>query len=237
MTGSRIDLHWFRSDQISGDTDAHLSLLDEQEVAQFQTFERDDVAANFALRRCVRRAVLARYFPDAGPSELGFETNSAGKPRLQAPHQRLFFNASHGHAGGVVAVCADFPIGVDVEFERALDHAAFAEKILSAEERRHYLEPPAEKRLTVLRTAWTAKEALVKALGIGLNLNLLPQMSVQSCQSMQGWRSARLSNTLSTEEHWKVWTGSLDNAFSQPAMVSIAAPQACEVVVQEAGRG
>ena len=232
MSAKHIDLHWFQFDQSAKDLAADLALLDREEVAQFEAMRNSAAAAAFVQRRAARRRILARHLSGIEPSKIELTSNVAGKPVLLPPHDGLHFSASHGRYGGVAAVSEDFPIGVDIEFERSVDHARFAEKILAPDERQHYLALPDDARPHALLAAWTTKEALTKALGLALNLNFMPQMSVLSGKAKQGWREARLSAPLPDVADWQVWTDSLSSAFAKPALISIAAPKICTVEIQ-----
>ena len=163
-----------------------------------------------------------------------FQTNSSGKPSLVDEPATIHFNASHGRHGGVVATSETLPIGIDIEFIRPLDAEAFAEKILSPKERVHHQAHDDLARLEHLFSIWTAKEAVIKALGTGLNLNLLPQITVEPENQPTSWRKATLSNPF-PRTHLNVWTQRLDEVFSTPAIVSIAAQQKFQVQLFEAG--
>ena len=234
MSKQRIDLHWFpiRPDAAAAATCDDLMLLDEDEIAEYDQFENRKAASNFALRRAMRRRILANHV-GASPRELRFTTGAAGKPSLKSRHEGVHFSASHGRLGSVIALSETSPIGVDIEFTRTIDVAGFASKILSAEERQALLALDDEARLHALLATWTAKEAVIKALGMGLNLNSLPQISIAEETTHQGWRTATLSKPF-PHAALQVWTQNLDNEFSRPAIISIAAQEAYEVIVHRA---
>jgi phosphopantetheine--protein transferase-like protein len=233
MTGA-VDLYWFRDGGDSGATAAaaDLALLSGHEQAELDRFERPKVVQSFARRRAFRRRVLAGYFADVHPSELTFGTNKAGKPFLELQHSSLHFNASHGRAGGVVVVSEASPLGVDIEFLRPIDEAAFAERILSPKERQLHLSNPPEARLKSIFTYWTVKEALIKALGIGLNLNLLPRMSLSPVENHADWYKVHMSRPLPNDVEWFVWSGSLSDVFAQPTIISVATQKIGDIVVR-----
>ena len=96
----------------------------------------DTVASRWAVRE-----ILGRYL-GLPASELRFETNPHGKPRLAAPADDLAFNLSHSGSLALVAV-AGREVGVDVERIRA-------------------------KRPVGFYRRWADREARVKCLGTGL---------------------------------------------------------------------
>ncbi|WP_254667506.1 4'-phosphopantetheinyl transferase family protein, partial [Streptomyces sp. SolWspMP-sol7th] len=70
---------------------------------------------------------------------------------------------------GVLAVRAGDWVGVDVEAYRPLGSDALAETVLTAAERRQLgAVAPGAAREEVFHRAWTRKEAVVKAVGLGL---------------------------------------------------------------------
>ena len=125
-------------------------------------------------------------------------------------------------------------IGVDIEFIRPVDERAFAAKIMSPQEKLSHQALDEAARLDFLFAVWTAKEALIKAMGIGLNLNLLPQMSLEYQADAAGWTAAKLAEPLRDQGPWQIWTKRFDDMFAEPAIVSIAAQSACNVVVHKA---
>lgn len=137
--------------------------------------------------------VLSRY-TGSGPDELRLGRSPGGKPHLTVPHwgdphgggprgggpqgegahaSDLRFNMSHSEKLTLVAVSAGTEVGIDVETigrDRAgrIDEVAIARRILGLEQARRLQEMEgAERRIEFLR-AWTAHEARVKCLGIGL---------------------------------------------------------------------
>ncbi|MDX3577442.1 4'-phosphopantetheinyl transferase family protein [Streptomyces sp. FL07-04A] len=98
-----------------------------------------------------------------------------GKVRLAMPDAPAPYDFSVTHSGAVigVAVSSDGAVGLDVEdVEAPLDVEGAARTALSPTELAalHAL-PPAERRPAFLRV-WTRKEAVLKALGVGLRMPL-----------------------------------------------------------------
>nr|WP_204342090.1 4'-phosphopantetheinyl transferase superfamily protein [Micromonospora terminaliae] len=117
-------------------------------------------------RRLLRRAggaLLGR--PEA---EIGVGRAPGGRPEVYAGGRTLPVGVSH--AGGVVVVAARAggPVGVDVERRRPLPAVSLARRWYDPDEAA-WLAARAEagRDLDFLRL-WTAKEAVGKALGVGL---------------------------------------------------------------------
>lgn len=130
----------------------------------------------FVVRRAARRHILGGYLGVA-PEQLRFSQGPNGKPQ-PVTHEPLQMSCSHREELGVVAVCADAAVGVDVEAlhlnvgpsSEELD--PLAQVMMSPVERADFRALPAALRRTALLTTWTRKEAVVKGLGVGLSLPL-----------------------------------------------------------------
>lgn len=106
------------------------------------------------------------------PRELSFGQNAYGKPAL-AGHDRVQFNMSHSGGIVLIALASDLSIGADVELVRPLaDRADIVRRFLhpgEASDMAGLSEAAAE--LAFFR-CWSRKEAVTKALGLGMTLPL-----------------------------------------------------------------
>jgi 4'-phosphopantetheinyl transferase len=97
----------------------------------------------------------------------------AGKPELQGSA----FRVSLAHSGEValVAIASGRDIGVDVElFRPGTDSWALSSHALAHSERARLKALPAGQRSGAFLSMWTRKEALLKAVGVGLAVD--PQL-------------------------------------------------------------
>jgi len=150
---------------------AHLS-PDERRRAERFRFEVH--RRRFATGRGVLREALGRLLQREPPA-LSFAYGEKGKPHLTsdtAPAAAsLRFNLSHSQNAALLAVALDREIGVDVESLRPIDDAPMlVERFFAPRERRIFADLPEAQRLAGFYTAWTRKEAYVKARGDGLSL-------------------------------------------------------------------
>lgn len=91
-----------------------------------------------------------------------------GKPEL-AGAPELSFSLSHSASVALVAVTREARVGVDVEVIRARRHLEkLAARVLTPDELRAWRVVPPASRTTAFLRSWTAKEAYLKALGVGL---------------------------------------------------------------------
>ena len=141
----------------------------EQDRASHFRFQRDRnafVAAHGLLRFALRQVT--------GRADWSFDAGPNGKPVLAAgegavvPH----FNITHTPGLAACGLTLAGPIGVDAELRgRAVDVAGVVERCFTPEERRRVeaAGPEGNQRFIEL---WTLKEAVAKALGHGLAMDL-----------------------------------------------------------------
>lgn len=132
--------------------------------------------------RHLLRSILAVYLPALSPS-IEFDVGKHGKLRLVGSD--LEFSVSHSGTALLIGV-ASCPIGVDLECVRPLDLALVAPACLNGSELCWLSDLPAIDRLTGFYSMWTAKEAILKALGVGLQTDpreialRMPEISIKS---------------------------------------------------------
>jgi 4'-phosphopantetheinyl transferase len=131
-------------------------------------FARD--ARRFALRRTALRTILSTYTQVAPEDVKLAPRNRFEKPGLDALLDGdICFNASSSGDLGLVAVARGCEVGVDVEKLRPVGrYTEIAERYFTEAETRRLDALPERTRLRGFYRTWTAKEALLKALGIGL---------------------------------------------------------------------
>ena len=139
--------------------------------------------ATATLSRAVLRLLLARYL-DVPLADVAIERTCPlcgrphGRPRLRAPGDvapPLQLSVSHGGDLLVLAFAAAGPLGVDVEPAVPAHEVGpeLLELTLTPPERQRVLRAPEEERSHAFLQHWTAKEAVLKAVGTGLDLSPL----------------------------------------------------------------
>lgn len=125
----------------------------------------------FAGARVALRTVLAQRLGCA-PSALRFRTGSHGKPYVEGPAAPAFNVAHAGDHAWIALAEAGGEVGVDIErIDPALGLAAMREMAahcLTQRERAWLAPLPADAWPRAFFLLWTAKEALLKALGLGI---------------------------------------------------------------------
>ncbi len=129
--------------------------------------------------RAATRDVLARTL-DVAPASLRFTRDClrCGDPRHGKPTlvgEPLAFNVSHSGELAVIAVgVSGHTLGVDVEAirPRRFGLEKLAARTLNTEEIDRWRAEPDDDRLVSFLQLWTAKEAYLKAIGIGIATDL-----------------------------------------------------------------
>jgi len=146
---------------------AILSQAERERAARIRAAPARDV---FVLAHALARAALARA---AGvPADaIALRAGARGKPEVAGPASALAlrFNLSHTDGLAAFALARDAAVGVDVETRaREIDALALAARFFAPAETAalRALDPaPRRERFLAL---WTLKEALLKALGVGI---------------------------------------------------------------------
>jgi 4'-phosphopantetheinyl transferase len=148
---------------------ADWQVLSAAEQARAQRFHRlEDRCRAVRTRACLRRLLGERQ--GRAPAGVRIEADAYGKP--SSPDGGVYFNVSHSGALGLIALSALRPVGVDIEQQGdgadgdagagAARLAGLAALVYSPAERRTPLEGG-------VLAHWVAKEAVLKALGVGLS--------------------------------------------------------------------
>jgi 4'-phosphopantetheinyl transferase len=151
--------------------------LSPDEVARAERFAKPRDRSRFVVARGTLRALLGSLL-DERPGAVALEAGASGKPRLAGSEHGLSFNVSH--SGDLALICvAGCEVGVDLEAVRPVPSAVpIAWRYFAPEEAKFVEgggaagddEPAGVDRRFLL--CWTRKEALAKAVGAGLSLDL-----------------------------------------------------------------
>lgn len=159
---------WQRPRPLAG----YISLLSRDEMDRANRFHTPQLFDRFVADHGALRLLLSAYL-ETDPRKLSFATNKYGKPRLENPFCRLRFNMSHSGEITMIAVCLDAEIGIDVEVVRRIEEwEEIAASHFSKRENETLNAELPEQRMEAFFRCWTRKEALIKAIGMGLSIPL-----------------------------------------------------------------
>jgi 4'-phosphopantetheinyl transferase len=162
-------VHIWRA-RLSENSPAHLTT---QESERADRFRLAADRSRFAITRAILRNILGQYL-DLPPQSLQFQYTGFGKPFLDPSQNPLSirFNVSHSGDLALLAFAIEHEVGIDIEhllIERSMAQLAQAE--LSPSEYHEFLALPEPARKAAFLQAWTRKEAIGKALGVGLSVS------------------------------------------------------------------
>jgi 4'-phosphopantetheinyl transferase len=157
-----------------------LALLDDEEL-RLARGRRPPYQAHYAGVHAVLRRLLSDHYLGGPPGAIRFGRHicpacgdrSHGRPRIARPATGLEFSLSRSGPYWALAVTAAGSVGVDLESRRDFAAESVSELALSDPElaRMQALEREDDRREFFLRS-WTRKEAVLKAVGIGIVTDL-----------------------------------------------------------------
>jgi 4'-phosphopantetheinyl transferase len=145
------------------DDDATLDQRERERAARLRDplLRQRHVAAHSALRQ------LLGWRLGSEPGALAIMVDHHGKPTLR--DHPLVFNLSHSGGWALIALAPDGLIGIDLELgERLGEVDRLAERLFDTTDLAAFRALPQAMQARAFLTAWTRKEAALKALGLGL---------------------------------------------------------------------
>lgn len=144
-----------------------------------------DVVRAVTTRAALRRLLSAQT--GIAPEKLVFSENAYGKPLLKSAHG-LAFNVSHSGGYSLLALAACGQVGVDIERCRPeAELASLSGLVLSPSERRYH---DSGRLALPFMERWVVKEAVLKALGVGIAdhlqaLSVAPSLELPDTYSLE----------------------------------------------------
>ncbi len=164
-------VYTLRLDAFDADAIAQMrSVLSRDELARADRYLLDAPRRRFIVCRSYLRQLLATMLGESAEA-ISFQYERSGKPSLRGG-TGLHFNISHSQDCALLAV-AQQPLGVDIEIPDArLRMSSLIRQVLSSSE----LDATSGMSAAVLDCLtldlWVCKEAVLKALGIGLKAGM-----------------------------------------------------------------
>jgi len=172
---------WIELKAVSGDWQPRVD-----DAIEVVWIDLAQVRAGVALRTIVGRVTGLE------PAQLRFAHGLHGKPYLAGSD--VFFNLSHTKKWAVVAWSRGREVGVDIEqWKRGgLNPQRLASRWLHDEEQVALAASPEQNRLGLFLRLWTAREAYLKGIGIGLgagreSFNGAPLLEGVQALAWRGW--------------------------------------------------
>ena len=150
------------------------ALLSHGEHRRADRFLYSGPRRRYILLRAALRSLLCDRL-SCGNDALSFKREKQGKPYavVNGTPASIQFNVSDSGVHGLIAVAPAGSVGIDVE-ERSVnrDLDGLAEMVFDVDEQSAVTAAVGEQKVERFYRLWTAKEALVKALGTGLYLDV-----------------------------------------------------------------
>jgi 4'-phosphopantetheinyl transferase len=154
--------------------DSLRTILSADEQARAARYLFDKHRRRFIACRGQVRRILAGYL-NGDPAEIRFLYGPKGKPALAGSwsDSAIQFNVSDSHELAICAVVLNRNLGVDLEYVRQpSDFDSLAERFFAAREVDVLRSLSDERLLEGFFNCWTRKEAVLKAVGVGLSMPL-----------------------------------------------------------------
>lgn len=146
------------------------SYLSDEERVRADRFIRGEDRRRYLLAHGCLRRLLGRYL-NVEPSAVTFQLGQAGKPALcSATHgSDLSFNLSHAQGRALIAIAEGREVGVDLERVRSdVEVEKLSRRYFSPGEQTMIMQLAQGQRSAQFFRYWVAKEAVLKAQGVGL---------------------------------------------------------------------
>ena len=147
------------------------AILAADEIQRARRIRDKTHARDFAVSRAALRLILGEL-TGREPASLSFVTNPFGKPYLANPESPLCFNLSHASPWTLIAVIPGCSIGVDIEeYDFDLNPLETGSVVLTRQELLKLGSLHGPLRYRMFYRLWTAKEAVLKMLGVGFSMH------------------------------------------------------------------
>ena len=175
LTDDRVHIWRANLNLPQEDIEGLIGLLSADELARANKFRFAEHRNSFIASRGILRQLLANYL-DLSPKNLEFGYSDRGKPLLAKANLAnipLQFNVSHSHEYALFGFTWRNLIGVDIEYLREMkDAVKIARRFFSEREFKFISSFDLQQQPRVFFKHWTAKEAYLKAIGVGLTGSL-----------------------------------------------------------------
>lgn len=164
MKEDSVTIHMIAPDLVASAADS----LTNEELIHAKKFRFDDDRRRWKAYRAALRRILGKEI-GVDPLSVPLVHTAFGKPLLDRPYERLNFNLSHSPDLALLALSYAGPVGIDIEANiRAKELLECIDTFCHPKEV-HHLPSEEIARADALMDIWTAKEAMLKALGTGLS--------------------------------------------------------------------
>lgn len=169
------DVHVWKYRLSDSQHDASMAWLSPGEKSAIVRLKSYEDKRQYILTHMFLRKVI-EFYTHLPPEQIQFAEGTNGRPMVKCHHAypMVNFNLSHSRDYALLAISNEPCVGVDIEEVKPIDDFFyFLVEHFSKEERKWILaEKTEERKLSMLFTFWTMKEAILKALAVGVSYPL-----------------------------------------------------------------
>jgi 4'-phosphopantetheinyl transferase len=158
----QIKIYCFLIDNVSCPN--HYQILNNEEQQRADRFHFDKHRIRFINSHAIMRKILGQH-TQTNSTSIDIRVHPHGKPYL-SNHPELKFNLSHSGDYALLAVGLNDELGIDIEQYSHRPYEDMAQKLFQPDELALF-EKCTDKTAQFFRF-WSAKEAFMKAIGLGL---------------------------------------------------------------------
>lgn len=163
----------------------YLNLLSAEELTKAKSFKWRKDYIRYIISHISLKMLIKKY-TDLPVNKILFKKNIYGKPSLIC--NSIFFNISHTYNKSIIALTSECEIGIDIEYvNNNFNIDEIINYSLAPPEKEKLLLLPIKARIKEFLSLWTRKEALLKAMGIGIGDYLN--------QDLENLKSLQVNNT------------------------------------------
>lgn len=192
------------------------SILSAEEKARALRFSFNKDSQAFILRRFVMRVILAKYL-NIRPNEICYSYTENGKPYLTNTSIPMHFNFNLSSSNNMIAllISKKSNVGVDIEYmDKQFPFYDVIKTVCSEQEQAVLAQMPRLIQFRKFWQLWTAKEAYLKAIGIGL---MLEPKHIQFSAASISQFSKNLELCKKSKVEWKFKSLLLNSNFMMTA--------------------
>ena len=136
----------------------------------YHRFWHEHSKREFSLCRAALRAILCKQL-HCSNRQLSFQSGEYGKPfaLLDGKRAPIEFNVSHSGRHGLIVWSTRGRVGIDVEeWDKPRNIEDTLQTVLTSSEQAELAQSQGKRKRNLFFNLWVMKEALVKALGVGM---------------------------------------------------------------------
>jgi 4'-phosphopantetheinyl transferase len=183
------------------------NILSLEEREKLRAKPTNDLKEKFIIGKGSLRYLL-QYYSDIPAQYIRFNIGPYGKPSMKHPSE-LKFNISHSGEMWILGLTKNTEIGIDIELvQNSFSYSLILDMVLSENEKKFFSLLYKKEKDKTFFDIWTKKEALLKAIGVGLST---PMTAIEIFGQETG---AKTSNFFFKDRKFKLTNIALSSRYS-----------------------